>query len=171
MVPPQALHRFFGEDVREVSAIRLPGSAIVVKAPLIIGDPPSTESHELRKTASFGMVTTIERTQMPFADDSRRIARGLEIIGDCHLPEGEPIKTTSFQGIDCSSAMGIASGHQCRTRPSTDRGSRIMLRKADALANQRVDHWSLRRTVTEDADIAIPHIVGQEKDDIRPSKW
>src|SRR5208283_2155020 len=134
---------------------------------LPVGLPSAAKSRELIEAAPIRMIALVERAVVPFADQSGDIARMPQKIRDGPLAQRQPIEAASFQGIDHPGPMRIAAGQQRRTRRSANWRRGVVLRQAEAFADEIVEDWRLRGAIVEAAEIAVAHIVSHDQYNVR----
>src|SRR5271156_5569418 len=113
------------------------------------------------------MVARIVRAVMPFADEPRHIAGALQQVSDSPFTKCETIEPARFERVDDACAMRIAAGHQRGSRRRANGRSRVVLRQGDAVADEMVERGCARRAVVEASEVAVAHVVGEDKDDVR----
>ena len=101
--------------------------------------------------------------QVPFAENSRRVAGRFE-----HLGQGGRLQCQSFAFIDgVSNAVFefVPPGHQGRPSRCTRR-THMKIGESDALARQGVDRRRTNNWIAVTRKVAVPDVVGHYDDDI-----
>lgn len=112
------------------------------------------------------MVSIVERTVVPLADQTCRVASLFKHIAHRYFSQSDPIHPPHFLGRRASSSMGIPSSQKRRPRGRADRRSGIMLREAQAPRRKLVQVRRAYTPLTEQAEIAVTHVGGDYQDDV-----
>ena len=115
---------------------------------------------------------------MPFADRGGAITGGLQRLCDGDFFErklllgyrreqlGVGKMVRPGQEVGDAEARGILAGHDAGARRRTDRTSRVRIGESHALRRQFVDVGSLEKLAAVIADVAPPHVVDEDEDEI-----
>ena len=166
-MPVDEVERRVCEDVGQIPPVGLERRAVDVERPLPVIAPAAPESRELVEPAAVRMITRVQCSQMPLANQPGRIPRRLQKVRQRPLAQRQPVQPTSFQRVYRPRPVRIPPGQKRRPRRSAHGGAGVVLSEPEALAGQMVKRRSPRQRVAEAADVAIAHIVRKNQDDVR----
>ena len=105
---------------------------------------------------------------VPFADESRRIARVMQIIGERALIQGQA-ELGFVAGVRIelvTETRLITAGQEAGTRGTAIGGRNIAVGTADAGGGQGVDIWRRHQLAAVDADVGVPQIIRNDNQDV-----
>ena len=122
----------------------------------------------LERRIPVGHAPAVAGAQVPLAEDAGDVALLLE-----HLGQGQPVRGDGERAAGAEHAAGhavapaVAPGHDAVAAGRTDRCRGVGVGEAHALAGQPV---AVRRRVRAAVagQVAVPQVVGQDDDDVRP---
>ena len=101
---------------------------------------------------------------MPFPDQAGTIAVCTVDVCECDFAQCHTIASDGFVGIYGAGAVRITACEKSRPGRGADRGSGITVRHGAALADKSVKIGSTGASVTENTEVAVPHIIRQNID-------
>ena len=112
------------------------------------------------------MIAIVKRAIVPLADQPRRIPRVFVRIADGHLVKRDAVHPAHLHRCQRAGAVRVTTRKKRRPRRRAGRRASVVLGQTDPLANQRVEMGRAGRAVVKNAEIAIAHVVGDDKNHI-----
>ena len=132
----------------------------------IVVCPSTAEADKLVETASVGLVARIESAVVPLADETGCIARRFEAVCKGRFPQRDTVEPVDFVLGHRAGAVRIAPGQERCAGGGADRRPGVVLPEAGPLGDQPVEMRGPHDAVREDAEIAVPHVVCDDEDQV-----